>query len=56
LAHGFLILGLTAWMVTFLSMLQRPLFALLLGLQATRSRNSEKQEDDSHGTSKAVSG
>lgn len=41
LAHVFLILGLTAWMLTFLSMLQRPLFAALLALQATKLKDNK---------------
>lgn len=49
IAQLFLILGLVAWFLTFLSMAQRPLYVLILTLRGRRAANHTYMEDASNG-------
>ncbi len=59
IARAFLVLGLIAWLVTFLTMAQRPLYAVLLALRSTtfsNSNNLEDERDDVRSTISSCSG
>ena len=47
IARIFLVLGLIAWLVTFLTMAQRPLYAVLLALRSV-TRSAEQNLEDEH--------
>jgi len=49
IAQLFLVLGLVAWFLTFLSMAQRPLYVLLLTLRGRRASNQINMEDVNNG-------
>lgn len=46
IARVFLVLGLIAWLVTFLTMAQRPLYAFLLALRSATLSNMNHPEDE----------
>ncbi|MCC7527341.1 MAG: tellurite resistance/C4-dicarboxylate transporter family protein [Candidatus Melainabacteria bacterium] len=50
IARLFLVLGMTAWLITFLSMAQRPLFAGLLALRSVSRSSNKIVEEGCDGT------
>jgi tellurite resistance protein TehA-like permease len=50
IARVFLVLGMTAWLITFLSMAQRPLFAGLLALRSVSRLSNRIVEERCDGT------